>query len=31
MKETIMLICIIRYRIDPAKITKFEEYARDWG
>ena len=26
-----MLTCIIRYRIDPAKVAHFERYARNWG
>ena len=26
-----MLTCIIRYQIDPAKKTQFEQYARNWG
>jgi len=25
-----MITCTIRYEIDPAKITQFEEYARLW-
>ena len=26
-----MIACIIRYHIDPAKKTEFEQYARNWG
>ena len=26
-----MITCIIRYHIDPAKKTEFEQYARNWG
>ena len=26
-----MITCIIRYHIDPAKKTAFEQYARTWG
>ena len=26
-----MLTCIIRYQIDPAKKTQFQQYARNWG
>lgn len=26
-----MITCIIRYHIDPAKKTEFEQYARTWG
>jgi hypothetical protein len=26
-----MLTCFIRYEIDPARVSAFEEYARSWG
>lgn len=26
-----MITCIIRYHIDPAKRSQFEQYARNWG
>ena len=26
-----MITCIIRYEIDPYKLSAFEEYARNWG
>lgn len=28
---TVMITCFIRYHIDPAKKTAFEQYARNWG
>src|SRR5579859_3842184 len=29
-KEPAMITCIIRYELDPYKLTAFEEYARNW-
>lgn len=26
-----MIVCVIRYEIDPYKVGAFEEYARQWG
>ncbi len=26
-----MITCVIRYHIDPAKKSQFEQYARNWG
>lgn len=26
-----MITCLIRYEIDPFKVTAFEQYARNWG
>ena len=31
LEEYTVITCIIRYHIDPAKKTEFEQYARDWG
>lgn len=30
-KDPVMLTCIIRYQIDPAKTELFRRYARTWG